>query len=74
MNKGIKNYAREDSNLNSQSANKKELNKNIKNKPVQNSVHCKQICPELQQIIKAWPKLSEQQKQMILMILDFSKQ
>ena len=43
--------------FNPQSPHSKKLSKNTNSERVQNRVHKSEVCPELQQIITAWPGL-----------------
>jgi len=62
-----------DSNLISQGTNNKEVSENTNSKRVQNRVHKSANCPELEQIITAWPELSEKVKTKILEIIKAPK-
>ena len=48
-----------------QCPNSKGLSKNTIPKRVHNRVHNSEVCPELEQIITAWPELPEQVKDTI---------
>ncbi len=59
-----------DLNKNSQSYVNKDLSDCLKKETVHNPVHNLEICPQLQQIIEAWPELSEQQRKAIVEIVN----
>jgi len=56
-------------NKKSQRPTSKTLSKSTKNKRVHNTVHNIEVCSKLQQIINAWPKLSDDKKKQILEII-----
>ena len=62
-----------ESNLNSQSPNSEELSKSTNSERVQNRVHKSEVCAELQQIITAWPELSEHIKAAIKALIQTHK-
>jgi hypothetical protein len=60
----------QESNKNSQSQPNQTLSKNTNSESMHNPVHKSANCPELEQIITAWPELSAEQKQTILDIIN----
>lgn len=63
-------WAVRDLNQVSQGAEDKELTKMTDGEGVHNPVHNSEISPQIERIIRAWPGLSEGQKQRILNIID----
>lgn len=63
-------WAVQDLNQNSQSLSNKEVRGNRNSRRVQNRVHNSEICPELKQIITAWPELSDKVKKIILVLIE----
>jgi hypothetical protein len=63
-----------ESNQKSQSVDNKDVSGKSKTVMVQNPVHNSQICPDLAQIIAAWPTLTEDTRQAIKALVETAKQ